>query len=223
MYVVGTTFACGVDAAVRHVEVVDEVGGQAAAVVLQPAHLHDAPGQLLQRRRRVHHVLHEARDQRVAAQAELAEAERGDRRRQQAQLVVVQAERAQAAQVGERIARQGAQRVVAQRERAEAREAAHLDGQLAQPVTAEVQHLQPAAQQHGLGLDEPASLCSSCTLMYADMCSVHTHAQNHTPHNTIHVISSRDKNFCHFKGKTKGTPLWGTHCLKVLKRYHLRL
>ena len=25
------------------------------------------------------------------------------------------------------------------------------------------------------------------------------------------------------KGKTKGTPLWGTHCLKVLKRYHLRL
>ena len=26
-----------------------------------------------------------------------------------------------------------------------------------------------------------------------------------------------------FKGKTKGTPLWGTHCLKVLKHYHLRL
>ena len=25
------------------------------------------------------------------------------------------------------------------------------------------------------------------------------------------------------KGKTKGTPLWGTHRLKVLKRYHLRL
>ena len=26
-----------------------------------------------------------------------------------------------------------------------------------------------------------------------------------------------------FKGKTKGTPLWGTRRLKVLKRYHLRL
>ena len=25
------------------------------------------------------------------------------------------------------------------------------------------------------------------------------------------------------KGKTKGTPLWGTRRLKVVKRYHLRL
>ena len=26
-----------------------------------------------------------------------------------------------------------------------------------------------------------------------------------------------------FKGKPKGTPMWGTHHLEVLKRYHLRL
>ena len=44
---------------------------------------------------------------------------------------------------------------------------------------------------------------------------------NYRPVSLTCILSKVAESFV--KGKTKGTPLWGTHRLKVLKRYHLRL